>query len=138
MYNDFVVRDGLISLGGLTFPYTAKTGTYTIGAEDYFIDCTSGSFTVTLPTAVGRKGQIYIIKNSGAGTVTVATTSSQTIDGQATITLAQYDSITVESTNTDWVITGSTGVEGPQGYQGSQGTTGTADTIFLATNFGGL
>jgi len=124
MYNDFVVRDGLISLGGLTFPYTAKTSSYTIGDNDYFIDCTSNSFTVTLPTAVGNAGQIYIIKNSGSGTITVNTTSSQTIDGQLTITLSQYNSITVESNNSNWSITGSLGIEGPQGYQGEQGEQG--------------
>lgn len=124
MYNDFVVRDGLISLGGLTFPYAAKTSSYTIGDNDYFIDCTSNSFTVTLPTAVGNAGQIYIIKNSGSGTITVDTTSSQTLDGQSTITLSQYNSITVESNNSNWSITGSLGIEGPQGYQGEQGEQG--------------
>ena len=81
MANNFVIRDGLISLGGNTFPYVAKTSTYSIGDSDFFIDCTSGTFTVTLPTAVGKAGRVYIIKNSGSGVTTVGTTSSQTIDG---------------------------------------------------------
>jgi len=34
----------------------------------------------------------------------VATTSSQTIDGQLTQTLSQYDAITVQSTNAGWII----------------------------------
>jgi hypothetical protein len=88
MTRDFVARDGIESLGSILFPYSAKTTTYTIGNEDYFIDCTSGTFTVTLPTAVGVSGNIYIVKNSGAGTITVATTSSQTIDGSSTKTLS--------------------------------------------------
>jgi hypothetical protein len=50
MTRDFVARDGIESLGSILFPYSAKTTTYTIGNEDYFIDCTSGTFTVTLPT----------------------------------------------------------------------------------------
>ena len=79
MANEFVIRDGFISLGGVTLPYVAKTATYTIAQKDYFIDC-SGTFTVTLPTAVGFKGKIYIVKNSGDGSITLATTSSQTID----------------------------------------------------------
>jgi len=81
MANEFVTRKGLISLGGVTFPYVAVTGTYNIGTSDYFVDCTSNTFTVTLPNAVGVAGKIYIIKNSGAGTITLGTTSSQTIDG---------------------------------------------------------
>jgi hypothetical protein len=65
--------------------YVAKTTTYGIGQFDYYIDCTSGSFTVTLPSAVTvGAGKNYIIKNSGtATTITIATTSSQTIDGSA-------------------------------------------------------
>ena len=63
MANEFVTRRGLISLGGVTFPYAAVTGTYTIGSDDYLVDCTSGTFTVTLPTAVGIAGKIYVIKN---------------------------------------------------------------------------
>ena len=62
MANEFVTRRGLISLGGITFPYVAVTGTYTIVPDDYLVDCTSGTFTVTLPTAVGIAGKIYNIK----------------------------------------------------------------------------
>ena len=85
MANEFVTRRGLISLGGLTFPYVSKTTTYTITDADYFIDC-SGTFTVTLPTSVGIAGRIYVVKNSGSGTITVNTTSAQTIDGSSTQT----------------------------------------------------
>jgi len=87
-----------------TLPYVAKTGTYTITDTDFTIDCTSNTFTVTLPTAVGRKGKIYEIKNSGTGTITLATTSSQTIDGATTKSLAQYNSYTVQSNNANWII----------------------------------
>jgi hypothetical protein len=42
--------------------YAAKTSTYQIvAATDYCIDCTSGTFTVTLPTAVGIVGQQFVI-----------------------------------------------------------------------------
>jgi len=68
MANEFVTRRGIISLGGITFPYAAVAGTYTIGQDDYFIDCTSGTFNVTLPTAVGIAGKIYVVKNSGTVT----------------------------------------------------------------------
>ena len=86
--------------------YAAVTGTYTVLSTDYAINCTSGTFTVTLLTAVGRSSQIFNIKNSGTGVITIATTSAQTIDGQAsgTITLNQYEAITVQSNGANWLI----------------------------------
>jgi hypothetical protein len=38
MANEFVVRNGLISLGGMTYPYTSKNFAYSIGENDYFIN----------------------------------------------------------------------------------------------------
>ena len=87
MGKDFVVRNGLKSLGGITFPLTGITATYLVKEEDYLIDVTGNTVTVTLPTAVGVNGQNYVIKNRGTGVVTVATTSSQTIDGANTKSL---------------------------------------------------
>ena len=59
MSNETVLRKGLISLGGITVPYTPITsGTYNILSTDYFIDCTSGTFSVTLPTSVNITGKI--------------------------------------------------------------------------------
>ena len=94
-----------VSGGSFALNYVAKTGTYTITASDYTIDCTSNTFTVTLPTAASITGRIYVIKNSGAGTITIATTSSQTIDGVTTQTLStQYSSYTVQSNGANWII----------------------------------
>lgn len=91
----------------LALNYVAKTGTYTVSANDYTINCTSGTFTVTLPTSVGITGRIYIIKNSGAGVITVATNSSQTIDGNTTYSLAtQYKYVEVQSDGANWIIVG--------------------------------
>jgi len=87
MANEFVTRRGIISLGGITFPYVAITGTYTVRADDYAVDCTSGTFTVTLPSAVGITGKIYVIKNSGGGVITVEAAGAETIDGSGTKTL---------------------------------------------------
>lgn len=104
MPNEFITRNGLVSLGGITFPYRAVTTTYPVTANDSTVDCTSGTFNVTLPTAVGVAGKQYIIKNSGGGTITLNTTSSQTIDGDLTKTLAQYSSYFVESNGANWII----------------------------------
>ena len=96
---------GVVSMsGGMIMPYVAKTGTYTAAATDYVIDCTSGTFTVTLPTAVGITGKIYIIKRSSSSAITVGTTSSQTIDGSTTYSLAtQYNKVTVMSNGANWI-----------------------------------
>jgi len=88
----------------ITNPYVAVTTTYAILATDYQIECTSGTFTVTLPTAVGITGQVYSIKNTGTGSITVATTAAQTIDGQLTQTLSQWSNMVVMSNGTGWII----------------------------------
>lgn len=96
---------GNVTIGGsFNLPYAAKTTTYAITANDYTVDCTTGTFTTTLPTAVGVTGRVYVVKNSGAGIITIATTSSQTIDGSTTKTVATGVSIMLQSTGTNWII----------------------------------
>ena len=107
--------------GGITFPdgtvlnsvndlvetttYSAVESAYQITSTDYTIDCIAGTFKVTLPTAVGIQGKIYIIKNSGVGTITIDTTSSQTIDGASSKALStQYQVIRVQSTGANWIV----------------------------------
>jgi len=96
----------LTTAAGRTHAYVAKTGTYTLTTADYGVLCTSGTFAVTLPTAVGVTGQEYNIVNTGTGVITLNTTSAQTISGEAsgTITLNQYDSLGVVSDNANWII----------------------------------
>lgn len=84
--------------------YVSKSSTYTANANDYTINCT-GTFTVTLPTSVGISGRIYIIKNSGVGVITVATTGGETIDGLTTQALpTQYSSLTIQSTGSAYIL----------------------------------
>ena len=136
MLQDFILRNGVMSLGGMTFPYAAKTANYTLTDEDYFIDCTSNTFTVTLPTAVGRPGQIYVIKNSGTGTITVATTSAQTIDGVSTKSLSQYNVLILASSGSGWAINSGPGSQGFQGSVGAQGNQGNQGVIGAQGNQG--
>lgn len=97
---------GTVALTGTTTSsaYVAKTSGYTVTAADGTINCTSGTFTVTLLTAAGIVGQSFTIKNSGAGTITLATTSSQLIDSALTQTLGPGVSMTVQSTNAGWIL----------------------------------
>jgi len=99
--------NGIKANGGIELNYVAKTSAYTILNSDYIVDCTSGTFAVTLPTAVGIAGKMFIVKNSGAGVITIATTSSQTIDGTLTIVANQWDSFQFTSNGSNWIITGS-------------------------------
>lgn len=86
-----------------------KTNTYSILTTDNFIpvDGTS-AFTATLPTAVGVSGKTYIIKRIDqtlGNAVTIATTSSQTIDGATTRKLmTQYEQFTLVSDGANWQI----------------------------------
>lgn len=88
--------------------YVAKTANYTLTAADYCVDLTANSATITLPTAVGISGKQYVVKNSGSGTtLTLATTSSQTIDGTTTKTYnTQYSGVRVISDGANWKIIG--------------------------------
>lgn len=90
--------------GGQTAGYIEKAAAYTVAASDYVINCTSDTFNVQLPTAVGKKGQIYIIKSNDAGTVTATTTSSQTIDGATTKAITTKKTLIVMSTGANWII----------------------------------
>lgn len=91
-----------VTAGG-TFAYAAKTASYTVVASDYFIDVTANTVTITLPTAVGITGKVYVIENSGAGTVTVDPDGSETLDGSATLDLTtQYSDVQIISDGANW------------------------------------
>lgn len=90
----------------------SKTGNYTVSTADGVdilieADATSGSFTVSLFTAVGNTGKRITVKkiDSSANTVTVDPNGTQTIDGALTRVLStQYEGVTVESDGSNWVV----------------------------------
>lgn len=81
---------------------SSNTAAASASTTDY-VYIVSGTTTLTLPTAVSNTNS-YGIKNSGTAIITVATTSAQTIDGNANIMLTQNQFITVYSDNTNWII----------------------------------
>ena len=106
--NGFQVA-GRTRLTGLEAEISTKTADYTVTETDHtiLVDATSGNVTITLRTAVGSK-QLYNIKridNSG-NTVTVATTSSQNIDGSTTYTglSSQYKYVQVQANGAAYFI----------------------------------
>jgi hypothetical protein len=97
----------LSASGSVNFHYAAVTANYTVnGSSDFAVDVTANSIDVTLPNALSVAGRMFVIKNSGSGVATIKTTSAQTVDGAAsgTITLNQYQSITVMSNGANWII----------------------------------
>ncbi len=80
------------------------TGTYILDDTDSYVEC-SGTFSVTLPSAVGRAGKRYTIKLVTAGAITFLTSLSQTIDqhvsGGYGLTV-QWDAIDVISNGENW------------------------------------
>ena len=130
MANEFIARNGLIaqessvvtgslivtqgitgSLQGTasysTYPYVlqtvaANTNAGSLPSTDY-VYLVNGAYTVTLPNAIGNTSR-YDIKNIGTGTVQIATTSTQTIEGGAApISLpVKYTAVTLVSDNANW------------------------------------
>jgi len=91
--------------GSLATKTTASATGATLDATHCVRILTATGQTDTLPTAVGIQGRRYTIKLSASGSATVATTSSQTIDGSTTYSLsAQYKYVTVISDNANWHI----------------------------------
>jgi hypothetical protein len=98
------INGSLYFNGGLQVGYTSKTTNYTLTASDHVINCISNSFTITLPSAVGIVGREYIVKNTGsATTISIATTSSQTIDGTAPGTVTGLTPLRVVSDGANWI-----------------------------------
>lgn len=104
--------------GSLSTALTTFTGNTSAGIADNLLVFTGTSAaTLTLPTASGIAGREYWIKNasSNSSVLTIATTSSQTIDGLTSWTLTQTNkAIRVVSNGTNWYaaaesLPGSTG-----------------------------
>ncbi|MBF0416712.1 MAG: tail fiber domain-containing protein [Magnetococcales bacterium] len=108
---DLIGFDGTVAtaLATLKVPfsaYAAKTTTYAVVEADRgkVIDATSGTFSVTLlEAATAGAGFQVTIRNSGSGTVTVDPNSSETVNGAATLALAQGESVQLVCTGSAWV-----------------------------------
>ena len=98
----------LQNTGSLSLSIVTKTSNYTATASDYTIVMNnSSSRTVTLPTAEGITGRIYIIKKISGSykNVTIATNGYETIDGASSKVLtSQYSQVTVQSDGSNWII----------------------------------
>lgn len=92
--------------GSFATKYTATATGITLDGTHSVVNVTATGQTITLPTAASITGRQYTIKLTASGSATVATTSSQTIDGSTTYSLAsQYKYVTVVSDGSNWIIT---------------------------------
>ncbi|MHC5536649.1 hypothetical protein ACYOEI_00060 [Singulisphaera rosea] len=127
---------GQVTAAGFASTVASKTSAYTVTTSDSVVlcDATSSAFTVTLLSAstvsTGRRFTIKKVDSSG-NAITIATTSSQTIDGASTKSLSsQWSALTVVSDGSNWQVEnlgtagsqGAQGSAGPQGFQGASGT----------------
>lgn len=81
---------------------------YAVASSDYVIlyDPTGGNSTVNLPAAASSSGRVLIIKHSSASgnTVTVDGNGGDLIDGNLTVVLASFQSLTIICNGVAWFI----------------------------------
>jgi hypothetical protein len=91
--------------------FAAKSASFSAyGAKNFLITNGAGVIVVTLPPAAVMKGQTLTFKkvDAGAGSVTLTTNSTETIDGTNDPTLifngagTQYDVLTIASDGSNW------------------------------------
>jgi len=94
---------------------SVTTITSSTTAEDYttyIINAYSGNVTLTLPNASTYTSRRYTImridtyQHSSSYKAMVVAASGETINGMGLVNLANFDSITVQSNGTNWVIIG--------------------------------
>jgi len=90
--------------GGKRVNVKNKIADYTLETTDYVINATTGTWTATLPSAVGNQGQELIINNAGNGVITVVPAESQNISGVASIDLTSNEAVKLISTGVNWII----------------------------------
>jgi sensor c-di-GMP phosphodiesterase-like protein len=96
--------DGLAINLATTASITTVTDTYTVLEEDYIVVCNKATlFTVTLPAAVS--GMYFQLKNINEGVVTIEGDAYDTIDGETSQDIYQWECINVKCyTANKWVI----------------------------------
>lgn len=115
-----LVAKQVVFNGGMTVGKKAITAATTLDHSYHVVFCDgTTNYTVTLPDATRRDslgnaqesgadaGRMYHIKKRSASTVTltIATTSSQTIDGSTTLSITQqYTSLCLVSDGSNWNI----------------------------------
>lgn len=85
-------------------PYRAASGSGAILATDGIVKATAAGITLTLPTAVGIVGRIYIVDNASSGDITVDTTGGETVWDESSQTIPQNSCVSFYSDGANWRI----------------------------------
>jgi hypothetical protein len=86
---------GTQAIPGANLTTVTRTGSASTGATDQYIRQTgSADYTETLPAATGT-GRVISLSNRGTGTWTIDASGSETINGELSVDLEQYDSIRI-------------------------------------------
>lgn len=103
------LASGLPAWSDATLATVAKNTSYTITTSDtvVFANAASAGVTITLPTASSFTGYRFYVKrtDSSGNSCSVAASGTDTIDGQASVSLAQqYTCLTLVSDGSAWYI----------------------------------
>lgn len=101
---DVSMTDTLSVGGSLSLPYRAINAIRTLDETDYQIECTANTFDITLPSAIDITGRVYSIKNSGVGVITIKCDGAETIDGEVSQEISQWENIMMVSNGANWII----------------------------------
>ena len=98
---------GLHVNSSLATAIAAKSSDYTLTAGDHtiLVDCSGGKVTLTLPTAVGCAGRIYIIKRIDGtnNAANINSNGSEEIEGSTSpASVAAMSSLMIQSDNSGW------------------------------------
>lgn len=95
--------------GSMSLPINSGTVDYTLTDTDYTYitrSSTTDGAEVTLPSAVGRTGRIYIIKNAGSADQTINAQSGENIEGNTSINLFSGSFVHVQCDGVEWFVIG--------------------------------
>jgi len=77
---------------------------YSVLPTDNIINCVSGIFIIMLPDVSEVGNQVFIIKNSGTGTITVQASGGALIDSVSSIAIDRKQSYSIQSNGTEWIL----------------------------------
>jgi hypothetical protein len=96
--------------GSFAATNVTRTAAATLSATDFSTVCnnTTGAVTMTLPTAAGIAGRVYILKKTSAAgnnVIVAGYNGTETIDGATTFTITnKYSYLMIQSNGTNWYI----------------------------------
>lgn len=86
------------SLASLINTVAVYSSNQVLGPEDQFVEANAGGgLTLTLPASSLNTGRSYRIFNRGAGAATIMPNGSDTIAGEPSLVLAQYEAAVLQS-----------------------------------------